>query len=248
MPNTGSVEAGGGIINGEAADPLRYDNHNADPAESTGLIISLIPRGARVLDVGCGTGSVSCLVRDHCHAEVVGIEPSLERAEVAKHRGLTVYHSFFPCNEVPANGNFDVVLFADVLEHMVEPGLVLLGASAFLRPGGSIVVSIPNVAHWSVRWNLLWGRFDYRPSGIMDATHLRWFTYKSVRLLMAAAGYEINAHKMSTNYELEDYRGVPWRWLGVRTRNRIIRLLVRVWPKLFGCQHVIKASKITGAA
>lgn len=195
-----------------------------------------------MLDVGCGTGSVSRLIRDHCRAEVIGIEPSEERAAVARNRGLTVHTSAFPTDKVPAEGSFDVVLFADVLEHLVDPGAALAAAAGYLKPTGAVLVSVPNVAHWTVRRDIIRGNFEYRPCGIMDATHLRWFTHDSVRRLFTSAGYVIESHRMSTGYTLEEYLLTrPWRWLGGRTRNRIIRKMVALWPRGFGCQHVIRA-------
>ena len=83
------------------------------------------------------------------------------------------------------------MLFVDVLEHLKSPQPVLARFKSVLAPGGRIFVSLPNVAHFTMRLALLCGRFDYRPSGILDRTHLRFFTYKTGRRLIEDAGYRV---------------------------------------------------------
>ena len=223
-------------------DPLRYAGQTPDRWESTGIILSMIPQGARVLDVGCGTGSVSTLVRDLRGATVVGIEPNADRARHAvEAHGLHVIHGVYAPDVAERFGPFDVVLFADVLEHLVDPAEALRQVRPALAPGGRVVASIPNVAHWSVRVDLLRGRFDYTPTGIMDATHLRWFTCDSVVRLFAAAGYAVETLRHSAGWWLARERR-PWRWMPERVGLGITRRLANRWPGPFGCQHVVVAT------
>jgi Methyltransferase domain len=134
-----------------------------------------------------------------------------------------------------------VVLFADVLEHFTDPFEVLRLAQTFLRAGGRVVASVPNVAHWTMRLNLLRGRFDYRSVGIMDATHLRWFTVRSLQRLFIQAGYRILESKASAGLWMEEYRLPPWRWLPPPVLTKLVHWAAQTWPALFGCQHVIRA-------
>jgi methionine biosynthesis protein MetW len=226
-------------------DPLRYDGHTTNPAEVAGLIIALIPPRARVLDVGCGTGSLSKLLVDGCGAQLIGIEPDPQRAAAAQARGIKVQEAFFDEKTVGQLGKFDVVLFADVLEHLPDPAAALRLAHRVLEAGGIVVASVPNIAHWSVRWDLLRGRFDYQPCGIMDATHLRWFTESSIRALFEATGYRVDRIRPSAGVGLPVYfERFPWRYFRPRGyRNSLIRLLAKAMPRLFGCQHVICASR-----
>jgi methionine biosynthesis protein MetW len=239
----GAVEAGAGL-SAAPADPLRYNNQPVVWYESPALTAAAVPPGSRVLDVGCGTGSVSVLVRDRQKAEIVGVEPSPERAELARSRGLTVHTSLFPAPDVPADGSFDVVLFADVLEHLVDPGAALLAARRYLRPGGWVVASLPNVAHWTVRWDLLWGKFRYQPYGMMDATHLRWFTREGLDQLLAAAGFEVE-HYAGAAGLYEYLRRWPWRWARTRGNAWLAPKLIRLWPTMFAYQHVVRARMIS---
>lgn len=223
-------------------DPLRYRGQTANPEESAGLLISYIPKGARVLDIGCGTGSVSCLIRDHCEAEVTGLEPNAERAQEARNAGLKVINGLFEPANVERLGTFDVIVFADVLEHLVNPAEALDLASKHLAPGGCIVASVPNVAHWTVRLDLLLGRFNYRELGIMDATHLRWFTAETIEKLFRSSGFRIEKYNGSAGLWMSDYyERLPWKWIPPHRRQQIVRFGLDYWPGLFACQHVVKA-------
>jgi methionine biosynthesis protein MetW len=241
---TGTTTEAVGGLSVAPVDPVRYDRQTDDRWESTGMLLRMIPEGARVLDVGCGTGSVSRLVRDVRRAHVVGVEPNAERARVAAERGIPVVAGTFDDEVVRRHGTFDVVLFADVLEHLEDPAAALRQVRGALAPGGRVLASIPNVAHWSVRLALLLGRFDYQPTGIMDATHLRWFTRASVVRLFAAAGYEVREMRHSAGMFLPAYAASPLRHVPLRLRLAAVRRLAVAAPGLFGCQHVVAAAPV----
>jgi methionine biosynthesis protein MetW len=227
----------------EPVDPLRYDwRLNTDPDEVAGIVAKMIPAGSRLLDIGCGTGSLSRLLADECGAEVVGVEPDVERAAKASSRGVKVLRGYLSAQMIRDAGTFDVALMADVLEHLPSPQEILLLAREALKPRGSVIVSVPNVAHWSVRLCLARGKFEYQPWGIMDATHLRWFTAESARALLASAGLTVVEYRATAGVDLlENYGRVPLRWLSARQRARFLHTACRRWPTLFGAQHVLKA-------
>jgi methionine biosynthesis protein MetW len=227
-----------------ALDPLRYDDYTNDPMEAPGMIAGLVPPNKRVLDVGCGTGFLARLLMDSRGAQVVGIEPDLARTEAAKARGIDARHGFFDETMVQNLGKFDVVIFADVLEHLPDPASVLQLTRQVLAPGGVVIASIPNIAHWSVRWELLCGRFDYHDCGIMDATHLRWFTERSVRNLFESSGYQVDAVRHTAGLNASVYHQTFF-WRNFRPRRYrfpLIRWLAKTRPRLFGLQHVVRAS------
>jgi methionine biosynthesis protein MetW len=227
-------------------DPLRYDGViTTDPREAPALIAEFVPREGRVLEVGCGAGNVALVVQELRRARVLGIEPDAERANRAKSRGIEVIHGYLTSELARTLGRFDAVIFADVLEHLPDPLPLLQLGCSLLAPRGVVVISVPNVAHWSVRWALVRGRFDYDEFGIMDATHLRWFTADSMRRWLRNAGLEVHAIRQAAGTTLPVYdRAWPWRSLHRYRRFTIIRLLVRRWPLLFGAQHVISASPV----
>ena len=225
-----------------APDPLRYSAATRVPGEATGMLCDRIPRGSRVLDIGCGTGSISMLIREECSAEVVGIEPDAARAEACARRGLNVRCGLWDHAAASELGKFDVVMFADVIEHVQDPVALLELAASALTPRGIVVVSTPNVAHWTLRLALLRGRFDYAPIGIMDATHLRWFTRKTLHRVLRAAGLEVVDHDWTNGAWMDCYSGGLTRV----ARGRL-RTLVKIAPDLFGCQHIVVATRSTEA-
>jgi methionine biosynthesis protein MetW len=225
----------------ELPSPLRYGGQDLDPAESTAMIASMIASRARVLDVGCGTGSVSRLIIHACGCTVLGLEPDAERAAAASANGIEIVGARLSEELIPELGLFDVVLFADVLEHLVDPFEALRLAHKFLRVGGAVVASLPNTAHWTVRLNLLLGRFDYSPVGIMDATHLRWFTRRSLFRLFTQAGYAVVEIKASAGMWMEVYQSRPWAWIPRGFVRKLLQGAAQAWPTLFGCQFVVRA-------
>ncbi|MGP1683044.1 MAG: class I SAM-dependent methyltransferase [Giesbergeria sp.] len=229
-------------LTGGSAEATRYGGYRLEATEASGLLVGMVPHGARVLDVGCGDGTMSVMLRDHRNATVVGLEPNPERAAAALARGLTVLQMELNGSVIEQTSEFDVVLFADVLEHMTDPLAALEAVSRMLLPGGVVVASVPNVAHWTVRLNLLRGRFDYSEVGIMDSMHLRWFTRASFLRLFEAAGYSVVEARASTGLWVWDYKcRWPWRWFSDSRRKWIVQRAAAKWPTLFGYQHIVKA-------
>jgi O-antigen biosynthesis protein len=158
------------------------------------LVASLTGHNARVADIGCGPGNIARLLREQS-CRIVGVDAnaeSLKTAEAHCERTVAADLDREPLDEVLRGETFDVVVFADVLEHLRDPGRTLRAGKKLLRDGGFVVASIPNVAHGAVRLSLLLGRFDYQSLGILDATHMRWFTKTSVLKLFDDAGYAVD--------------------------------------------------------
>ena len=159
------------------------------------------PQAERVLDLGCSSGVLGwSLKREQGVRTVVGVELEPAYAEDARKR-LDDVHCL-DLNDLPrrsdvlsALGRFDCIVAADVLEHLVEPWAVLDAAIETLKPGGALVVSLPNVRHWSVLRALIvqgtWPRAD--EGGIFDSTHLRWFALRDAIEMIEAAGLRVDA-------------------------------------------------------
>ena len=235
-----SPDAGAGGFLTSAPNPYRYDgNHEVDPWEVSGMIASLVAPGSRVLDVGCGTGALSVVMRDVCHATVFGVEPDSSRAARTAERGIEVHAGVLTPELHRRIGEFDIAVYADVLEHLSDPLHELQTVAPFVKPGGLVIVSVPNVAHWSVRLDLLRGRFRYAEYGIMDATHLRWFTEETIRQLMVQAGIEVVRVQQTAGVMLQCYRETRLAKLNEARRSAMVRRLSRRYPRLFGCQHIV---------
>ncbi len=143
-------------------------------------------RGLRVLDVGCGFAATSEYIQKRGN-DVTGIESSAEACAVGAKRISRMIQADLVT--APLEGlQFDVIIFADVLEHVPWPVGVLRRYLDTLAPNGSVIVSLPNVGLWSVRFAHLFGRWDYEETGVLDRTHLRFFTRKSAKWLLGQAG------------------------------------------------------------
>jgi methionine biosynthesis protein MetW len=206
-------------------------------AASHRLALAEVPDGARVLDVGCATGYLAAeLTRRGC--EVIGVEVDAAAAEQARAHCAEVVVGDL---EAPAthaevaravgDGGVDVVLCADVLEHLRDPWTVLAWLRTLLRADGKAIISVPNIGHWTARRELLRGRFPYADFGLFDRTHLRFFTRDSARELATRAGFAVQQERPA---------GAPLPLESrVRSLARVRDPFVRRCPELLALQFVL---------
>jgi SAM-dependent methyltransferase len=172
-------------------------------------------KGCRVTGVELNPEAAR-LARAHCEAVVVGDveDQALSRVQ----------------------GPFDVVLFADVLEHLRAPARVLQQVHGLLKPEGYAVVSLPNVANWQVRLQLVRGRFEYTPEGLLDESHLRFFTYASAVRFFDGCGFGVERFELVYRFPRH------WRLAGFYRRwdRQINRLVRRHLRDLVGYQFIFK--------
>jgi 2-polyprenyl-3-methyl-5-hydroxy-6-metoxy-1,4-benzoquinol methylase len=157
-------------------------------------ILPFIPPGSKtVLDVGAGEGEFGYLLKQELGAEVWGVEPDFGACEKARVKlDRVLLGRFEDVLDDLRRGYFDAVVFNDVLEHMVDPFGVLVGSRALISPHGVVVASIPNVRFWGNLKGLIKDKdWKYKTSGVLDATHLRFFTRKSMIRMFHEAGYRM---------------------------------------------------------
>jgi len=147
-----------------------------------------------ILDVGCAVGNFGASLKANSDRLVWGVEIDPISAKVAETKLDRVYNGSFSCELELPNKNFDCIVFNDVLEHMVDPYAALRYAKELLTRDGVIVASIPNVRYFGNVWLLVvHGSWEYQDTGILDRTHLRFFTKKSIRSTFERLGYKIHA-------------------------------------------------------
>jgi 2-polyprenyl-3-methyl-5-hydroxy-6-metoxy-1,4-benzoquinol methylase len=175
---------------------------------------ALVPEDAqRILDVGCGTGSLLVSLKARQGAEVSGIELMLEAAAQARERlDRFAQLDLDGLDELPfERAYFDVAIFGDVLEHLRDPARLLRAVRGHLRPSGRIVCSVPNVKHWTVLAPLLLeDRFTYTDEGLLDRTHVHFFTLRELEAMLADAGFaaeRLDAHRIPMPPELRGLMG-----------------------------------------
>jgi methionine biosynthesis protein MetW len=202
-------------------------------------ILEEVQGGSRVLDVGCATGYLGALLAAR-GCEVVGVEQDERSADVARAGGLEVItgdiESTADRERIPRG--FDFVVLGDVLEHLRDPWDALAFAAELLAPRGVVVASIPNVAAWPVRLELLRGRFEYADFGLLDRTHLRFFTRASAHEMVHGAGFRIERERF---VHLERRPGPLRRALPV-PMSIFDATLARLLPGLFAQQFVLRLS------
>ena len=193
---------------------------------------------SRILDLGCSSGLLAERLRGLGH-QVVGVDVN----EIDGVRERTDYFVRADLNEgIPSEvgSGFDIVLVADVLEHVLSPGTLITQVREILSPSGTAIFCVPNIAHWYPRFRATLGMFDYDQRGILDATHLRFFTRRSLVKLIERRGLAIR--------RIEPV-GLPLDALGIesnkaRTLRLIDRLLSNVWPTMFGYQFIVESTPI----
>ena len=156
-------------------------------------LIPLIPNDARcILEVGCASGMTGRELKRRNGAFVAGIELNANAATAAKNVLDDVVHGDIEKIDLPyRDSSFDCILFADVLEHLIDPLSTLIKVRRLLKKRGSVVASIPNVQFHGVIHQLIEGNWTYEKEGILDETHLRFFTYKEIEKMFSQAGYSI---------------------------------------------------------
>ena len=213
-------------------------------------------RGLDVLDVGCGYATTSQYLKGN---RVTGIESSPEAVKVARTRIDRVVERDLQDFD-PSIGAFDAIIFADVLEHLAWPIGILKKYLTLLKPNGSVIVSLPNVGLWSVRMQHLLGRFNYEETGVLDHTHLRFFTRRSALRLLDQCGLQVVARTYNPGLVRpfvplakrlfgggDDNPGVLLRSAPYRMYSTVVhpieRVIARLWPGMLAFQMLFEAKR-----
>lgn len=184
-------------------------------------------RCRRVLDVGCAEGAFGESLKKSRGIEVWGVEPNKLAAEKASAKLDRVIQGMFSPEIDLLAGSFDCILFNDVLEHMVAPEIALRHARDLLAPGGVIVASIPNIRSFPTAWQFLFhARWEYEDAGILDKTHLRFFTKSSIVNMFEREGFALESIR-----GINAYPKTPDTSINVW---RAYRLVSALFPARFG--------------
>jgi SAM-dependent methyltransferase len=190
--------------------------------------------GRRVLDLGCGAGS-NARAMSTAGAVVGGVTLSLSEARTcAPSLRWVVLADLTRPLPFDSKSTFDLVVISHVLEHLADPIALLRAVQAFLSPGGVVAIAVPSVTHYSVRSRLLKGNWTYVGSGILDWTHLRFFSRSGIVSVCDAAGYEVAAEGHEGAFPFWMLRHI----LPAGIVQAVNRLSARAWPELFATQFV----------
>jgi 2-polyprenyl-3-methyl-5-hydroxy-6-metoxy-1,4-benzoquinol methylase len=155
--------------------------------------LSTLPKEATVLDIGAGSGIVGMSLAEAGITNTYAVEPDSAAANECQ----KYYKEVQPSFERYQGRTFDAIVVLDVLEHIATPEIFFTEAAKLLKPGGTMIVSVPNLYHWSMRFLLLFGLLEYTDRGLFDKTHLQFFSQKRLSTLFACAGIKITERDVS---------------------------------------------------
>jgi 2-polyprenyl-3-methyl-5-hydroxy-6-metoxy-1,4-benzoquinol methylase len=197
-----------------------------------------------VLDIGCGEGVLASEIKQAGN-RVTGIDllPRVERQDnLEQYFSADLDQGIQPVIQALGGKRFDRVLLLDILEHLHSPENLLAECNQVLKSDGHLIVSLPNIANITIRFSLLFGRFNYSERGLLDRTHLRFFTRKTARRLLEECGYKI-LREEATVMPIELVLNLSPQNLVLRFCNRALALMTRMLPGLLGYQIVLVARK-----
>jgi len=221
--------------------PIKYQNPNFNPKllskhNIDRMAVEEIPDHSFVLDVGCATGFMGKYLIKEKKCVVAGLDLRDDELEVAKKNLNYIFKANIEDPETvklvldkTKQKKFDVILSTSLIEHTAQPNLVIENMKKLLKPNGKIIMSTPNIAHWTARIELLKGNFDYTDYGIMDETHLHFFTPKSFKELFIKNKLSVVKQKIDA-----EGGGFP----------RLSLALSSFFPNIFAYQVLIVAKKI----
>jgi SAM-dependent methyltransferase len=198
-----SILAGDGVPDGVVTKGLCHEFIDYYGEAREDILPYLDADCCEVLEVGCGRGATGALLQDRLGCRVTGVElnPVVARAAVERLHRVVVGDIL----EVDPGGPFDAVVACELFEHLTEQGLFLRRLREWLRPGGRAVLSVPNVGHHAIVKDLLGGRWDYLPVGLLCSTHYRFFTRGTLEDTLRAAGFD--------DFEITPQPTEPPTWL-----------------------------------
>lgn len=195
-------------------------------------IVELVDTGvSSVLDIGCAAGRTGEKLKQGGVKEIIGVELDPEAHKEAGNRLDKVFLGDIEKMELPfKDGYFDCIIYADILEHLINPWSVLRKHRRLLKEGGTLIASIPNVRHYRVIKKLLRGKWDYEERGVLDSAHLRFFTLKTVKKMFSDSGYRIDnlIYKISAS----------------KSKKLINKILRGALNEILAEQFLIKARKV----
>jgi len=217
---------------------------------SVGSSHDLLFQGAitarNVLDVGCSTGGLASALVDG-GSIVVGLDRDAAAVQEACRRGVdarVVDIEAVGLNQAAPGESFDCVVFGDILEHLVDPGKIMIEARSVLNPGGYLMVSVPNVSHGSVTLGLILDRWDARDVGLLDRTHLRFFTLDSFMDLAESCGYAVIQVQRVVSHVNDPTQTATLAVRGVRLVPDALLQAIQVSPEASTLQFVFRLEPI----
>lgn len=210
-------------------DPKKLDPQNVDR-----LALEKVPFKSLVLDVGCATGFMGKYLIENKNCKVYGVEMDSQEAKAAGRNLNKVFignieesKTILQLKRLADKNKFDVILATSIIEHLVNPEKFLTNLKELVKPSGIIIVSTPNIAHWSIRLSLIKGKFDYVEYGTLDKTHLHFYTIGTFKKIFKKNGLNIK------DFNIDPVGG---------GYPKISNFFAKIYPNLFAYQMLAVVS------
>ena len=229
---------------GEHLEEIAYDTpipqlERLGTANAWRYMWELVPEQSRVLDIGCSTGYLGYWLIQTRGCTVDGVEANEADLVATRKRLHRVYAADVeqPGWEAQIPDQYDVILMMDVIEHLRCPDRVLRAVRPLLSPNGIVIINVPNVANWRVRFELLRGRWDYRVTGLLDRTHVYFYTQQTLKQLIVNNGFVVDT--ILPTVPADNLLGFN---LGSsQSRKRLLNLSLESLPGLLAYQFLVRA-------
>jgi len=226
------------------SDIYQSDVNVGDENDPRSIVLNYVHDGAYVLDAGCACGDLGVALKRYKQATIVGMEHDSGAIALALTKD-----AYEEIHQVDLNnfdsmffeqyyGKFDYIVFGDVLEHLYEPHIALDKFKGLLKPTGSFLISFPNTSHASIKLNLLINDWTYTDAGLLDKTHIRFFTYKSIASFLADMELQIDDMQYTSFNKKGVQPSMPWKNLPY-----FVSVFVYSDPASFVWQYVVKATR-----
>lgn len=212
----------------------------ADPCNPLHQIYSIIDSGI-ALDIGCGNGILGKLLQTKEGIVLDGLDPALPETNFPRHCYRNAYQAsieeFIEHHDI---SQYDWFIFADVIEHLPYPDEILSLLTAQAKSDATFLISTPNIAHFSIRTSLMYGNFQYTTSGILESTHLRFFTFSTLKEILSSSGLSIKSNLILNQFTFPSNISYHIAW-----KTILLAILNRKDEYLTAYQFLISAQKKT---
>lgn len=218
---------------------FKYTTLNTRPYEAHAIIYSIINKGTTLLDIGSATGYFAKVLKQK-KCIVWGIELDSQAANKSQKYLKHVFTGNIDNLETfrLPHGFFDYILLMDIIEHITNTEGILPRLKQYLKTEGKIIISTPNIAHISIRLNLLFGNFNYTKIGILDESHVHFYTKKTLNNLLKKSNYSIEKTLYSTDFGQIPLFGRYLRYIP----KKIQYVITKIFNTLFAVQFIVIAS------
>jgi len=233
-----------------------YDIDKICPLWTDYQVIQMINPNSTVLEIGCASGYIGRYLKEKKNCTIYGVEIDKDYADLAK-----PYYEKIIVGDVENDNTlkqltlnfehltFNFILCMNILEHLKNPQVFLTKLKKYLNPKGYLIITLPNIAHWSIRFKLLFGNFDYEKGlfgsdhgkGVMDETHLKFFTLKTMKNLITDAGYKIEHISFDPDKGIPKFHSL---FLKIPRGWKFLKKFYSIFPTFFGFQFIFKVKAI----